>query len=42
VFCEDREKRRELATIFRDVALAHEGAIDDMPMRQFGNRQPGR
>jgi hypothetical protein len=35
VFCEDREKRRELATIFRDVALAHEGAIDDMPMRQF-------
>ncbi|WP_223871674.1 hypothetical protein [Candidatus Dactylopiibacterium carminicum] len=35
VFCEDREARRELATIFRDVALAHDGDIDDMPMRQF-------
>lgn len=35
VFCEDREKRRELATVFRDVVLAHEGDIDDMPIRQF-------
>ena len=35
VFCENREARRELATIFRDVVLAHEGAIADMPMRQF-------
>ncbi len=35
VFCENREARRELATVFRDVVLAHEGAIADMPMRQF-------
>jgi hypothetical protein len=35
VFCENREVRRELATIFRDVVLAHEGAMDDMPIRQF-------
>lgn len=35
VFCEDREARRELATIFRDVALADDGDITDMPMRQF-------
>lgn len=35
VFCVDREARRELATIFRDVALAHNGKIEDMPMRQF-------
>lgn len=35
VFCEDRETRRELATVFRDVALAHDGKIEDMPMRQF-------
>ena len=35
VFCENREARRELATIFRDVVLAHEGTIDDMPIRQF-------
>jgi len=35
VFCENREERRELATIFRDVVLAHEGTIDDMPIRQF-------
>lgn len=35
VFCKDREARRELATIFRDVALAHDGDIADMPMRQF-------
>jgi hypothetical protein len=35
VFCENREARRELATIFRDVVLAHEGTIDDMPIREF-------
>ncbi len=35
VFCQDREARRELATIFRDVVLAHDGEIDDMPIRQF-------
>lgn len=35
VFCEDRETRWELATVFRDVALAHDGNIEDMPMRQF-------
>ena len=35
VFCEEREARRELATVFRDVALAHDGQIEDMPMRQF-------
>jgi hypothetical protein len=35
VFCEERETHRELATIFRDVALAHDGKIEDMPMRQF-------
>jgi hypothetical protein len=35
VFCEDKEFRRELATIFRDVVLACDGAIDDMPMREF-------
>lgn len=35
VFCEDREQRRELATVFRDVALAYDGHIEDMPMRQF-------
>jgi len=35
VFCEDREARRELATIFRDVALADDSDITDMPMRQF-------
>ena len=35
VFCEEWEARRELATVFRDVALAHDGQIEDMPMRQF-------
>lgn len=35
VFCEDREVRRELAIIFRDVVLACDGAINDMPMREF-------
>jgi hypothetical protein len=35
VFCEDRETRRALATVFRDVALACEDGIDDMPMREF-------
>jgi hypothetical protein len=35
VFCEDREVRRDLATTFRDVVLACEGEIKDMPMREF-------
>lgn len=35
VFCEDREARRDLATIFRDVVLACDGEIADMPMREF-------
>lgn len=35
VFCEDREVRRDLATAFRDVVLACEGEINDMPMREF-------
>lgn len=35
VFCEDREVRRDLATIFRDVVLACDGEINDMPMREF-------
>ena len=35
VFCEDKESRRDLATIFRDVVLACEGAINDMAMREF-------
>lgn len=35
VFCEDKEFRRELATIFRDVVLTCDGAINDMPMREF-------
>lgn len=35
VFCEDKESRRDLATIFRDVVLSCEGAINDMPMREF-------
>lgn len=35
VFCEDREVRRDMATAFRDVALAREDSIDDMPMREF-------
>jgi hypothetical protein len=35
VFCEDREVRLDLATIFRDVVLACDGAISDMPMREF-------
>jgi len=33
VFCEDREVRRDLATVFRDVVLACDGEINDMPMR---------
>ncbi len=35
VFCEDREVRRDLATVFRDVVLACDGEINDMPMREF-------
>lgn len=35
VFCQDREIRLELATIFRDVVLACDGEIHDMPMRTF-------
>lgn len=35
VFCEDREARRDLATVFRDVVLACDGEIADMPMREF-------
>ena len=35
VFCEDREVRLDLATVFRDVVLACDGAISDMPMREF-------
>lgn len=35
VFCEDKESRRDLATIFRDVVLACDGEINDMPMREF-------
>lgn len=35
VFSEDRERRRELAALFRDVVLAGDGEIRDMPMREF-------
>lgn len=35
VFCEDREVRRDLAIIFRDVVLTCDGAIHDMPIREF-------
>lgn len=35
VFCEDRDVRRDLATIFRDIVLACDGEINDMPMREF-------
>lgn len=35
VFCEDREVRLDLATVFRDVVLACDGEISDMPMREF-------
>ena len=35
VFCDQRDVRRDLAIVFRDVMLAHEGSIDDMPIRQF-------
>jgi hypothetical protein len=35
VFCEDREVRRDLAAIFRDVVLACEDEINDMPIREF-------
>jgi hypothetical protein len=35
VFCEDKESRRDLATVFRDTVLACDGVINDMPMREF-------
>lgn len=35
VFCEDREVRRDLAAIFRDVVLSCEDEINDMPIREF-------
>ena len=35
VFCKDDELRRGLAAIFRDVVLACDGEINDMPMREF-------
>ncbi|MBD3805422.1 MAG: hypothetical protein IE919_19640, partial [Thioclava sp.] len=35
VFSDDREIRRDLAAIFRDVVLAADGAIEDMPMLDF-------
>ena len=35
VFCEDRAARRDLAMMFRDVVLAYDGHIDDMPIREF-------
>ncbi|WP_045761944.1 hypothetical protein, partial [Xanthomonas albilineans] len=35
VHCEDREIRRELATVFRDVALACKDGIADIPVREF-------
>ncbi len=35
VHCEDREIRRELATVFRDVALACNDGIADIPLREF-------
>ncbi len=35
VHCEDREIRRELATVFRDVALACNDGIADIPLRKF-------
>ena len=35
VFCEDREARRDLASIFRDVVLRCEAEISDMSMREF-------
>ena len=35
VFSDDREIRRDLAAIFRDVVLAADGVIQDMPMLEF-------
>ncbi|WP_045758579.1 hypothetical protein [Xanthomonas albilineans] len=35
VQCEDREIRHELATVFRDVALACNDGIADIPVREF-------
>ncbi len=35
VFSDDRETRRELAAVFRDVVLAASGDIDDLPIQEF-------
>lgn len=35
VFTEDQESRPDLAAIFRDIALATDGAIADLPLREF-------
>lgn len=35
VFSDDREIRRDLAAIFRDVVLVADGEIEDMPMLEF-------
>ncbi|MGC1955315.1 MAG: hypothetical protein WA970_22600 [Gammaproteobacteria bacterium] len=35
VFSEDREHRRALARLFRDVVLAGDGAISELPIREF-------
>ncbi len=35
VFSDDRETRRELAGVFRDVVLAAAGDIDDLPIQEF-------
>ncbi|TRZ56009.1 MAG: hypothetical protein D4S02_16620 [Rhodocyclaceae bacterium] len=35
VFSDDREARRDLAAIYRDVVLAGDGAIKDMPILEF-------
>ena len=42
VFSDDREIRRDLAAIFRDVVLAADGAIEDMPMLEFDLRHSSR
>jgi len=35
VFSDDRESRRELAAMFRDVVLAASGDINDLPIQEF-------
>ena len=35
VFSDDREVRRDLAKIFRNIVLAASGDIDDLPIREF-------